>query len=212
MKTIHVMRLAIRTIIITAILMAGPLPLARADAINEVEPNNTFATAQLLSSIGYENPVNASINPIGDIDWFKFQAYNGRTYVVELYNAASGLAGSGNPGECRGYYGDEGVGIQIYDQAENEVVSACDAYGAGNVHNYVSFTAGLDGMYYVKIIANSNTVAGSYNMRILPKHDEPGASWDGTTYEPNNSRWNAYAISLGWENALSSTIEQRDIA
>jgi hypothetical protein len=132
--------------------------------------------------------------------------------VVELFNVSSGLAPSGNPGECRGYYGDEGVGIQIYDQVENEVVSACDAYGTGNVHNYVSFTAGLNGVYYILVQPNSQTVAGTYSIRVLPKHDEPGASWDNTTHEPNNSMWNAYAISLGWENALSSTIEQRDIA
>lgn len=140
MKTIQILRLAVQTAIIVTIIMLGPLPSALADEINEVEPNDTFATAQLLSSIGFENPLNASISPVGDIDRFQFQAYNGRTYVVELYNVASGLAAGGS--ECDGLYYGDGVGIQIYDQGGYEVASECNAYGMGNVHNLVSFTVG----------------------------------------------------------------------
>ena len=183
-----------------------PFPVY-ADTISEIEPNDTLAQAQLLSSIGRDSPLSAAINTPGDVDWYKFQATAGRTYVVELFNVASSLGAWGY--ECGGYYGD-GVGIRVYDQAGNLVVSSCDAYGAGNVHNYLSFTAGVTGVYYILVQPNSKTAAGAYSLRVLPKYDEPGASWDPATHEPNNSIWNAYAIGLGRENALTSTIEQRD--
>ena len=183
-----------------------PFPVY-ADTISEIEPNDTLAQAQLLSSIGRDSPLSAAINTPGDVDWYKFQATAGRTYVMELFNVASSLGAWGY--ECGGYYGD-GVGIRVYDQAGNLVVSSCDAYGAGNVHNYLSFTAGVTGVYYILVQPNSKTAAGAYSLRVLPKYDEPGASWDPATHEPNNSIWNAYAIGLGRENALTSIIEQRD--
>ena len=49
-----------------------------------------------------------------------------------------------------------------------------------------------------------------YSLRVLPKYGEFGASWDAQTFELNNSEANAYALLPGREQALTSTIEQRD--
>ena len=48
------------------------------------------------------------------------------------------------------------------------------------------------------------------SLRVLPKYGEEGASWDEETFEPNNSLANAYAISVGRGNVLTSEIEQRN--
>ena len=68
----------------------------------------------------------------------------------------------------------------------------------------------FNGTTYIKVQPNASTVSGSYSIRLLPNHDEPGATWDPFTFEPNNYRANAYAITPGVTNALTSEIEVRN--
>jgi hypothetical protein len=179
---------------------------AYASNIAEIEPNDTQATAQGLANLGHTFPVEAAINAPGDVDWYHFEAVADQTYVVELFNVSAGLANDG--WECGSHA--HGVGIKIYDQAGTLVSYDCTAYGPGNTHNLLAFTPGMSASYSILIQPNSALDAGNYYLRILPKHDEPGADWDPTTHEPNNSHPNAYAIGLGYENALTSEIEPRD--
>lgn len=197
-------------LLLTASIVLFPqaVPTVQADPIGEVEPNDTFATAQSLANIGMDNPVVAAVNSPGDIDWFSFSATAGHTYVLELSNVSRALGGSGDG--CDGIWSYDGVGLSLFDQGQAQIVEQCDAYGAGNVHNIIQFTAGLDGAYYIRITANDTAATGHYYLRVLPKYDETGAGWDPLTFEPNNVLANAYAITPGWTNALTSRIEARD--
>jgi hypothetical protein len=83
--------------VVASVLPVAPLaPTALAQAISEAEPNNTAETAQVLERIGRESPVEARID-VADVDWFSFQAIQGRAYVIELFDVANTL----NGGFCR---------------------------------------------------------------------------------------------------------------
>ncbi|MCB9136667.1 MAG: PPC domain-containing protein [Anaerolineales bacterium] len=178
--------------------------------INEVEPNNNSGEAQNLAAIGRENYVNAAINAGGDQDWYKFSAEAGVTYVVELFEVDASL-NTISGGQC-GHGSDYGVGLNIYDASVTEIAYSClpNYYnlGAGNVHNIAQFTAGLNGIYYFRVISNSTVVIGNYKVRVLLPYNHLNASWDDN-FEPNNRLVNAAEILVGREHAISSDIEAR---
>jgi hypothetical protein len=178
------------------------------------EPNNWTwsayaikpgATNALTSTIETRNPSISSPNI--DADTYRFNATLGQTYVVELFNVATSLeADIGN--NCSSY-NYRGLGIIVYDRNHSEHTKQCEPNGVGNVHNHV-WLEGLSGTTYIRVQPNANTVSGSYSIRLLPEHDEPGAVWEPTTFEPNNRIANAYAITPGANHALTSDIEVRN--
>jgi hypothetical protein len=186
-------------------------PQIHAATSSEVEPNDESASAQVLTAIGLENPVNAAIDAPGDEDWFSFSAEAGRTYTVELYKVNKSL-GTAEGDDCTKsvFSKRSGVFPIVYNSAVNEVVRECDNNAGGLVQTSVSFLAGNSGTFYVQVAAHVDTVSGSYTLRILPRYDEPEAAWNAQTFEPNNQAVNAYAITPGYTNALTSTIEGRD--
>ncbi|NJM07623.1 hypothetical protein HC891_17725 [Candidatus Gracilibacteria bacterium] len=58
-----------------------------AAASNETEPNNSFETANNIG-IGSQNSANAQVNSADDLDYFKFNAVAGQSYVIETFNVA----------------------------------------------------------------------------------------------------------------------------
>ncbi len=160
-----------------------------------------------MSSIGLGNPVNAQISPPGDVDWYKFEAVAGRTYVIELFNVSSslGLEDGYNCGR-RGW----GLWTAISNPNLVEIGKQCYNNAGGTFQSKQSFIAGESGTYYIKVAPHEDSVSGSYSLHVLPKYDEPGAMWDETTFEPNNASANAYLITPGYEHALTSVIEQHN--
>lgn len=194
-------------------IIARPATPAYASPVNEVEPNNSSAQAQHISSIGMYSPIYANIDVAQDVDIYSFDVVAGRRYTVDLYNVASALGATGyrctDPGMN---FGEQGLGLFVYDTGQALVTGRCDAAGrsAGNLHHSESFTAGTTGKYYIKVLTNSYTATGFYSLRILPHYSEPGGmQWD-SAYEPNATMRNAYPIQLGYANALTSDIEMRD--
>jgi len=178
--------------------------------INELEENNSLADAQPLSALGANSPVNAEINPTGDRDWYSFEVVAEQTYVVELFDVANNLALASDY-DCNNSK-NSGLWFAIYDTSTNEVARQCKLFGSGNVYTVLGFKAGVSGTFYLEIAPYAKTVLGSYKFRVLPKHDEPNASWDSATFEPNNWWENAYRIVPGWDNAITGTIEPRNSA
>ncbi len=176
--------------------------------IDEVEPNDTSATAQLLTAIGLDSPVNAEINPAGDTDWFAFNAEAGQTYAVEIFNAATGLGGDGTACDS---YTRSGLGLLIYDPSVMKIAGECNArhWTGGNMHHRVEFTTSVSGVFYIKVKANNGSASGYYSLRVLPYHDDPGAVWDAAL-EPNNGSANAYLLEIGYTHALTTDIEVRN--
>ena len=179
------------------------------------EPNNWLANAYRIN-LGREKALKTQIEPrnntystnAADKDWFQFEAVAGRTYVIELFDIVSNFAlVSGS--DC-GSYKYAGIWLAVYDPSLHQVVRQCQPVGRGDVHTSVQLTAGVSGIFYIEVAPHEATVSGSYHIRVLPQFDEPQASWDKTTFEPNNQLANAYQIKIGRENALTSTIEQRN--
>lgn len=191
------------------LLLTRSPQIAAANPIGEVEPNNTAQTAQSLASLGADDPVNAQANAVGDIDWYKFEVVAGRTYVVELFNVVRAFEANGN-GCTTFVVGSTGIGLEIYDSTVTKILAECGAKGAGNVHRYVQFKAGLSGPYYVKVLPANPNVIGSYSLRVLPHHNEPDAVWNSLDFEPNNALVNAYGLKLGAANSITSSIEERN--
>lgn len=204
-------RLALLALLIVVIGGWWRVMPARAEPISEVEPNNTNATAQTLTAIGADNPVNAAINAAGDIDWFRFDAVAGRTYVIEIFNAAAALGGQGMA--CTGggfYFGEAGLGLRAYAASGALLINECDAArnSAGNSHHFVSVLAPANGMIAFVVIPNDPNASGFYSLRVTPRYDEPGAS-HAADQEPNNTRDNAYRITPGYASAVTSDIAPR---
>ena len=192
--------------------LCNPTP-AFAAATPEQEPNNNAQEAQLLSAIGLDNPVTAAINTPGEQDWYKFEVVTGRTYVIEVYNLDVGLGRAGG-GNCERFANHVGLGLIIHDTSITELRRQCAPFAAGNVQNSLVFKATATGVFYLAVVPHSSAanVFGTYSLRILPRHDEPGATWDNTTAEPNNRNEIAYEILPGLANAQTRTIEERNVA
>ena len=168
-----------------------------------MEPNNMPDNAYQVG-IGLNNSLTSAIewrNPdyytsYVDEDWYRFYAIAGRTYTVQLYNVANILAGG------------RGVYLTLFDSLMNQLGYGV-ANGDGNVHSTVTMTAGQSGWYYFRVLPDSDIVAGSYHVRVLPKYNEPGAAWDSSL--ESNDRWTlSYPIELGVGNALPTSILMRD--
>ncbi|MFV9505490.1 MAG: hypothetical protein AB4911_13120 [Oscillochloridaceae bacterium umkhey_bin13] len=176
--------------------------------IAEQEPNHTPETAQSLANIGAEHPVTAQINSAGDVDWYQINVEIGRTYVVEAFDTVRGLAAQ-QVYTCSGLFYSIGLRITVYtDPDVPAVVDQCGLGGGGRVHTYAEFQADRSGPFLIRIQAHATNLTGSYRLRILPKFNEPGASWDGTTFEPNNHATVAYAITAGGGNRYTTEIEE----
>lgn len=185
------------------------------------EPNDTLSSAYPLT-VGYTNGITSDIalrNPAystyrADHDWYVFDAIAGRTYVAELFNVSTGLSASGLNCTSKGNTGGSGMGLLFYSPTELELAGECSAIGfsqaAGNYHHMVKITASVSGPLFMKVLPNDSNAAGAYSLRVLPKYDEPGAGWDSSSFEPNNTIWNAYAITVGDSAGLTSEIELRN--
>lgn len=202
-------------LLVVTLLLGGlaqaPAP-AQAAPLSELEPNNSFAQAQLLPAIGLGSPLSAAIDTGGDVDTYAIAATLDETYVIELFEVSSSLHAGGSACTRDILDNPRGLSLYVYDQNQAYLAGRCNSpeyRGSANVHTYVAFIAQATATYYVRIKPNSPSATGSYKLRVLPKYDQPGAEWDTTTFEPNNTRYTSYPIAVGRTSAISSRIEPR---
>jgi hypothetical protein len=177
------------------------------------EPNDDRTNAYLIN-VGRETPLSAAIEPREtqyatkgpDNDWYRFEAISGRSYAIELFQVSNTLNPGG--GACRAVGGD-GLALFIYSSAKDPIAGDCQALGSGLVHMVVSFTASSSDTFFIRVFPNNANGSGSYSLRVLPRYDEPGASWDAM-FEPNNSYVNAFALPQANGTLLQAAIEARD--
>ncbi len=199
---------------VLSLLLVGastPPHIAQAEPLQET-PDSSFDSPMLINIIGKDSPVQATIGTPGDEDGFQFTAIAGRTYVIELFNVGASLGQGAQLYYCGGsnnYY--RGMQLAIFDTVTNsEVALQCLPNGSGEVLTSVTIKAASSGAYKLRVRAHVSTSVGSYNLRVLPKYGEAGASWDAQTFEPNNSEATAYPVELGREHAITAFIEARD--
>jgi hypothetical protein len=180
------------------------------------EPNQRAANAYQVA-VGRETGVRAAIEQrepafstfFDDVDWYRFTAEAGKTYVVELFDVANTLGGTGRG--CDGY-SKTGMALLIYSPTLGKAIAGdCNSttHSAGNVHSIAEFTAGVSGNFFIQVLPNSANVSGPYSLRVLKRFDE-GGSWD-TAYEPNNAAATAYLLPERSPAVLDkAAIEARD--
>lgn len=180
------------------------------------EPNNRLPSAYQIQP-GYENALTVSIEGRSnafttfgpDIDWYRFNAVEGRTYTIEIYDVDLPLGEQGY-NTCSFARYTSGMTLAVHDPTETTLFSECTGDGAANTHINYHFTAGRSGWHYFATYPNNYSVNGQYKVRVLPKHNEPGAGWDIESFEPNNRLPNAYSLNVG--EALQSQFEAQNIS
>jgi len=190
-------------------------PSATWDAVT-FEPNNTLVNSYAIK-LGYENSRTSTLDTRSetvatnraDVDWYHFTATANQTYIVELFNVAMGLVQT-RGANCNGT-NYNGLSLRAFDAIALELKTQCEPIGAANVHNSLIFTTPTAGKFYVQIASNArfSTDSGDYSIRVLPKYDDPAATWDEVSFEPNNRASTAHIIELGQANALTSTLAAR---
>lgn len=163
---------------------------------SESEPNDSVEQADVMG-IGLSNAmINATRTP-NDVDYYKFNTSGNRTYTLETY------------GIVKNAYND-GTGIYLYDSSGN--LLADDSYsdnGTNVADARIVFKFIVAGTYFIKVTKpqGDNDWTGLYSLRILPKHDEPGASWDSQNEsEPNDTLPLSNFIGIGVSNAETQNI------
>ncbi|KPL91953.1 PPC domain-containing protein [Herpetosiphon geysericola] len=164
-------------------------------ALAEVEPNNTIAAANSITTGHAAGHANATIANSSDIDYFKFVVTANQTFVIETYN----VVGTSNDATGLWLYNSSGTLI-ANDQGGNN--------GTGNVNARIVFTFVTAGTYFIKVGPDYFiNWSGTYSLRVLPKYDQAGAAWNTTNdYEPNDVFAIANTITPGYPNAVTRQI------
>jgi len=142
-----------------------------------LEPNNRLANAYPIK-IGSANALTSWIEErerqfstnYRDLDWYRFSAKAGQTFVVELFDVANNLALVSDHiciGISNSSYNYSGIYPVVYDPAGNQVAKQCRPNGTGDIHNFTTFTSGIDGDYFIMVAPHAHSVSGSYSIRVL---------------------------------------------
>jgi hypothetical protein len=172
-------------------------------ATAETEPNDTPAQANDIG-IGWQNAeTNASISPSSDVDFFKFSACAGCTFVIETFNVQRKYG-----------YGHLGTGLTLYDTDGTTLLGedGNGQNGTGNADARIVYKFVQAGTYYIKVTPATygQGWTGLYSLRVLPKYDEPNAGWDASNdYEPNDVWQLANDVGVGLSQAQSHQIYVR---
>ena len=159
------------------------------------EPNDTWQTAYYVN-VGRNNALNTTIYPrgpyttsTGEYDFFRFNAILGNWYVIETFNVATTL----------------NTRLSVFDIDGGTEMDYDYGSATGNGEARIIWQAPQTGLFYVRVVAESNTQEGAYSLRVLPKYDE-GGSWESTG-EPDDEWVTAYPLTL--DQTLSRSLYSR---
>ena len=113
---------------------------------------NNAATA---TTVGASSSTAGAIEAGGDVDWFKFEAVAGKTYLVTV-----GL------GTLR-----DSV-LYLYDTNGAKQLAFNDDYGSGYA-SQISWTAPSSGVYYVAVAGYSSSYKGTYSLSLQSPNAAP---------------------------------------
>jgi hypothetical protein len=159
----------------------------------ETEPNDSIAQAVPIG-VGLSNAEqNATISTTSDVDYYRFDAQAGQTFVIQTFNVA---------GQRRG----PGTRLRLLSGTGTPL--ATGGFGTGITDKQIVFSFTSPGIYFLEVTrADFTSWTGAYSLRVLPRFDQPGAAWDEANgFEPNDVPELATPIAPGLANALSRTI------
>lgn len=130
-------------------------------ANSEIELNNSFETAQALSTSNFEKPFTASIGKSGDEDYFSFTPTQSGTYSIESLGSIDPCA-------------------YLYNSDQTQVLFEDDISDV-NRNFKITLQLNANQKYYIKIKHYYNTQIGSYSIRITPPQSQITADAEGNT-------------------------------
>lgn len=171
-------------------------PGAEWDDAQDDEPNGVLEIANEIS-VGLSNAqthelfdASSFITNDSDYDWYHFTPETDRTYVIETYD----IQGTGTRGTGLWLYNSSGSLITDDENGRN---------GTDDADARIVYTVTSGETHYIRVRRETfGEWKGTYSIRVLPKHDEPGAAWESNNDdEPNGVLALANAIQVGAENA-----------
>lgn len=156
---------------------ARPVPFKDQIRADEVEPNDDCTTATPLN-LG--DPMAASINPIGDVDWYEFQATGGTCVIFQTA-----------PGEDQ--VGGDTI-LYLYG-ADCSTVLDSDDDGGDGLYSLLEYEFTAGGTYYIEIIEYGNN--GTIDAYVLMADMCPPPP------EENGSVCNLAEVCYDWDFAVS---------
>jgi len=152
-----------------------PLP-GNTGVVTETESNNTTGTA---NSFTMGNTINGTISSVTDLDYFKFTATSGKTYIVWCMNPAAGLKYT----------------LRIYCSNGTDRLAYGGDTSQGGLDGFLVWTCPVTGSYYLRMGGITGGGTGGYQLltAVDTYAGEPGRdmrdamvsySDDGITWHP----------------------------
>ena len=158
--------------------LGAPLELRSfsTQAINEVEPNNTIATAQLIP---FPEQVTGVVNPAGDVDWFAMNLSEGASIDIEVFSQRLNSA-------MDSY-------IELVGPDGVTTVAFNDDSGGG-FDSRIRTVIPATGRYYLGIVDLFGRGGATYHYRLEFRLSETGPGDPTTLYRSNlGSAWQTAA-------------------
>ena len=114
---------------------------------------NSAATA---TAIGVPSTTAATLGVVGDVDWFKFQAAAGKTYVFSttlgsLYDSV----------------------LYLVDRDGVRQLAYNDDAGSGTLSSSIRWTASTGGTYFLEVAGYGNQYSGTYSLSVQADNSAP---------------------------------------
>lgn len=141
----------INTNVIGACLLLSLSTVAQATLISESEPNDTFATGQLVGQHDGSLDITGGISGSDDIDYFRFQGEEGDVIRLETFN----LGGSFD--SIIALFNASGTQLSLNDDSSGASCNTCS-----RIVNYALPSSGLFGAY----VDGFSTSSFNYRLEI----------------------------------------------
>ncbi|OPX21459.1 MAG: hypothetical protein B1H03_06575, partial [Planctomycetales bacterium 4484_113] len=119
---------------------------------DEYEPDNTFDQATAISTSSSDRTQNHTIEPAGDVDFYRFSATDGTRY--HFYST-----------------GSTDTYAQLYDADHSQVAHNDDGGSGANFR--LDWTASSSGTYYIKVRGYGGGTTGSYTFHYSRESAPP---------------------------------------
>ena len=184
MRTMLVVLMAL--CLVSSLAIAKPaiekpvMPYDSNSRATEVEPNDTFGTANTLTA---GDDMNAGIIPAAEVDWFAITVTAGLEYEFETH-----------PGDI----GD--TKLYIFDTDGTTQLAYVDDGGVG-YYSYLTYTFAADGTYFVEITGYSSSTTGTYILTATEGDPPPPPPANDTCADAEIIPTGAYSIDSSTTSA-----------
>ncbi len=167
----------------------------------EIEPNNTYTTANDYGTTAFNNRIRAAISPAADEDWFMFVVPAGGDvfFMADTFDNSGGQV-CATPAD---------TSMSLYDSTGTTVIESDTSDGEGNCARIIRVLP--PGTYYVRVTAATTTATFAYQLYLgtlpmtgLTAETEPNE--DGAVSTSSSSDGNDYTGAITPNGPFSSDV------